>query len=768
MTHRNAAPAVDLSGTWELVFSDDAAIFASPETVEAAGLTLYPATVPGNFELDLHAAGLIPEPFVGMNIAALPRWERTHAWYTCTFTAPPLPADHDALLLCDGLDLDATVWLNGEWLGDAQNALVPHSFPIAPEELHFATPNTLQIHLSAPEISDDDAPPLLFTQANRYDALRARRAPHAYGWDIMPRAVSKGIWRPIRLVYVPKERLETVFLDTLSIAGSARLALHVTARVDGPFYGDTTYEIAIEGRCADSRFAQRTRILHSAARLNVAVPQPRLWWPRGRGDANLYEVTVRLFKNGVELDQTTFAHGIRTVELVRTSVTDETGAGEFLFKVNGERLFIHGSNWVPVDAYHSRDRARIPRILELAADLNCNMLRCWGGNVYEDDLFYDTCDREGILIWQDFALACAVYPLDTEFQRTLADEARAVVRRLRQHPCIALWAGDNECDQAWSWGGRRQDPNRNVLTRRVLPDILLEEDPSRPYLPSSPYIDDVAFARGEKYLPENHLWGPRDYYKSRYYTESLCHFASEIGYHGCPSPESLAQFLSPEKLWPPTGNDEWTLHSTSPVPGIDLYDYRVQLMADQIRELFGTVPDNLDDFAFASQVSQAEAKKFFVELFRASAWRRTGILWWNLMDGWPQMSDAIVDYTFAKKLAYGYLWRAQRPLTLILREPQSWGQELVASSNYREDTPLSFSIRDIESGERILAGDATARADSVTALGRIPYSASWKRLYRIAWTGPAGTDGFSHYLCGNPPFDLETYRRWGRAAGLFS
>lgn len=763
MDFRKDAVALDLSGKWQMAFSQEPRDFRRDTYTDIveAGLTFYPVQVPGNFDLDLHRNGLIPEPFFGMNIADLPRWEQMYCWYSRKFVAPEISENQEAVLSIQGINGHWTGLLNGHGFSGHEQGLAEVLIPQSQfHPLKVDAENEILFALGADRENWIGPKPLDFAQPNRYESLRVRRAPHEYGWDIMPRVVSKGIWRPIKLLYLPKERIENAYLETLSIGASARLVLYFDCKLAASCYAES-YEVEITGRCGDSEFSKRERILYSAGRVNIHIPNPKLWWPKGRGEANLYDITVRIFKNSTELDHVHFTHGIRTIELIRTSTTDEQGSGEFLFQVNGERIFIHGSNWVPVDAFHSRDRERIPQILELAADLNCNMLRCWGGNVYEDDLFYEICDREGILIWQDFSMACAVYPQDAEFQRVLAEEVRTAVRRLRQHACITLWAGDNECDQAWSWGGRRMDPNRNVLTRKVIPDILLEEDPGRPYLPSSPYIDPEAFARGEKYLPENHLWGPRDYFKSRYYTESLCHFASEIGYHGCPSRKSLEKFLSPEKLWPYQNNDEWILHSTSPIPGYDLYDYRVELMAKQIRELFGEVPDNLDDFAFASQVSQAEAKKFFVELFRSSMWRRTGILWWNLMDGWPQMSDAIVDYYFEKKLAYSYLKTSQQPLLLTLREPRDWHQELVACSELRQETPLTFTVTDVESGEVMLRSEGIARPDTVTVLGRVPYSASWKRLYKIAWNG-----GQNHYLCGNPPFHLETYRSWGQKAEL--
>jgi beta-mannosidase len=756
-------PHLDLTGEWSFAYSL-APVDPAPATaaeVAGRGLEVRPCTVPGNLELDLHAQGLLPDPFTGMSMLRVTELERAHVWYSRRFQAEPQPG-RVAELTFEGLDCFADIHLNGRLAGSTDNMLIPHTFAV---DEFLQGDNELLVHIrpAVAEARRYDYPPNAASLPFNEESLYVRKAPHMYGWDIMPRAVSAGIWRPVRLRFRPQERLEYVYLETLSIGpggNAASLLLHYQARTAG----EGEYELSVEGTCGDSTFAQRVRITFEAGHLQIRVPRAKVWWPRGRGDAALYQVTIALLKDGAELDRMTFAHGIRTVELERTSVTDERGEGQFLFHVNGERFFAKGTNWVPADAFHSRDAARLPRMLALADDIGCNMLRCWGGNVYEADSFYDFCDAHGMLVWQDFAMACAVYPQEAAFQQRLAAEARAVVRRLRQHACIALWSGDNECDAAHGWLGRRLDPNRNVLTREVLPRVLQEEDPMRPYLPSSPYIDEVAFAAGGQGLPEDHLWGPRDYYKSDFYRNSWCHFASEMGYHGCPSPTSVREFLSPDKVWPYQGNEEWLLHATSPVPGFEGYNYRVQLMANQVRELFGAVPDTLEEFAFASQASQAEAKKFFVELFRGAKWRRTGILWWNLVDGWPQFSDAVVDYYFRRKLAYHFLKNVQQPLLLLLREPENWRQELVASNDLRDDVEVQYTVTDADTEETVAEGRGVARGDRVTRLGAIPFSMGAKRFYLVDWTTPAGS-GRSHYLAGNPPFDLQQYRRWVKKAG---
>jgi beta-mannosidase len=742
------------------------------EVAALLGSRAYDAQVPGNFELDLLAAGEILDPFVGMNIVDLRRFENHHVWYSRTFTVDDaLPEDgHDLFLVFEGLDCFAEVYLNGEHVASCANMLIPHEIDVT-DRVRQETENELLVHLrpAAVEAARRHPYPVgVASGAQTADALYVRKALHMYGWDIFPRALSAGIWRPVRLEACPVERLEEAYLETLDAGEStARLALAWRGRFDHT--NGHVYEVEVSGACGESRFTQRQRALFRAGRFVFGVPVPRRWWPRGRGPANLYDVTVRLLRDGDEIDRTAFRYGIRTVRLDRTPTTDPGGVGEFVFVVNGERVFCLGTNWVPADAYHSRDRERIPRMFALAEEVGCNMLRCWGGGVYEDDLFWDLCDEKGFLVWQDFALACAVYPQDDAFAHAIAEEAEAVIKRLRNHPSLALWCGDNECDEAYGWH-HRGDPNTNRLTREVLPRALRDHDPGRPFLPSSPYIGPEAYHSPSalpmrQRLPEAHLWGPRDYYKSRYYTEAACHFVSEIGYHGSPSPESVRRFISSDKLWLP-GNDEWLLHSTSPIPGVNLYDYRVELMRKQIRETFGTIPDGLDAFAFFSQCVQAEAKKFFVELFRAHKWRRTGILWWNLIDGWPQFSDAVVDYYFAPKLAFDFLKRSQQPLCLMFREPDSWQQQLVAANDTRDDLPLTYRVRDVENGETLCEGAATARADAVTVLNAVPYTASAKRLYLIEWESEQFGTSVNHYLAGNPPFDPLWYADRLRNAGL--
>ncbi|MCL2519204.1 MAG: hypothetical protein FWF15_11640, partial [Oscillospiraceae bacterium] len=483
------------------------------------------------------------------------------------------------------------------------------------------------------------------------------------------------------------------------------------------------------------------------------------WWPRGYGDAHIYNVRAALLYGSKELDITTSVLGVRTVELKRTAVTSLDNPGDFRFIVNGEPIMCKGSNWVPLDAFHSNDRNRYDEALALFHDTHCNILRCWGGNVYEDHAFFDLCDRYGIMVWQDFGMACALYPRDEEFYEKIRTEAASVVRKLRCHPSIVLWAGDNECD--YNYMGRGMDPNLNILTREILKKVVENEDPARPYLPSSPFVTPEAYATGNPgaHMPEDHLWGARDTFKAEFYHNKTVHFISETGYHGCPSRESLEKFLSSDKLWSYQDNDEWILHCADAFGKHGSYAYRVSLMANQIREYFGICPDNLDDFILASQINQAEAKKHFIETTRLRKWRRTGIIWWNMIDGWPQFSDAVVDYYFNKKLAYHYIKRVQNPVCVMIAEPENWHSEVKISNDTLKSYSGRYRLWDGETDEILSEGEFYSPANSNAHITNLRVSQGEKRLILIEWD-INGEKSYNHYVLGHVPMDLERYKNW--------
>jgi beta-mannosidase len=749
---------ISLDGKWKLFYFPQGKYpVTQPDQIEALRLTPIEATVPGEAALDLSRQGELPaDLFFADNITRLKPYELYEWWYQREFPTPPGIAGHQAELRFHAVDCLATYWLNGQELGTSQDAMIEHHFDVT-GKLNTAGPNVLNVRLKSPVIEatrhNYDPPFTVSAGPTNQEAIWVRKPPHCYGWDIMPRAVSAGIWRSVELVVHAKHEITDLYFTTVSV-DSDHATLWVSYELTTDISQLPELYLKLEGRCGESTFTHDHRVEFTAGRFMVHVRNPLLWWPRGYGDPNLYQVTTQLVQKARVLASRQDSVGIRKAELLRSDTTSLEKPGQFQFKVNDVPILCKGSNWVPADAFHSRDAGRYEKILAMFIDLGCNILRCWGGNVYEDHAFFDICDRNGIMVWQDFAMACAIYPQTPHFHEVMRREAISVVRKLRNHPSIILWSGDNEVDQ--SYAGAHLDPAHNKITREVLPAVIFQCDPYRPYLPSSPYISPEVIASGDaKLMPEDHLWGPRDYFKSPFYTESTAIFVSEIGYHGCPDLSSIKRFVDAQHVWPCTDNPQWTLHSTS----MSGDPYRIRLMANQVKELFGEVPGNPADFILASQVSQAEAKKFFIEMTRLKKWRRTGVIWWNVMDGWPQISDAIVDYYFGKKLAYHYIRRVQQPVCVMVDEPQAWRCRVVVGNDSREDARGHYRLWEADPGKNLLEGDYAVKANENLELGSIPVFHSQKRLFLMEWTAKGKTYA-NHYLLGSPPISLAQYKSW--------
>jgi beta-mannosidase len=770
---------ISLDGVWTLTyFADDAHGTSAPPAPGGAGESVE-AHVPGNVELDLERAGRLPDLFYAANIYRLQELEGHEWWYQRTFEVPASFAAKRLTLLFCGLDCLAEIWINGTRIGTTDNMLVEHALDVT-TAVRTGAENAIGVRIrSAVRAARgfDYSGSTASLETNQ-ESLFVRKAPHMYGWDITPRAISAGIWRSVELRAHDEAEIAELYYHTLELDGAdALLGVHWQIRL-----------AHTDQRKLRLRFVARTpagavELDHIEPARTVAglakirVRDARTWWPRGYGEPATYLVRCELLADNEVLDAREDRVGIRTVELERTDVTDERG-GQFLFRVNGVPIMCKGSNWVPLDAFHSRDAQRYTPALELFDDLGCNIIRCWGGNVYEDHAFFEYCDTHGMMVWQDFAFACAIYPQDLVFLARVREEAIKVVRKLRNHPSILLWSGDNEVDEFYLRLGR--DPGANRISREVLPAVCAEHDPHRPYLPSSPYASPPAAERylrsfrpgpvgdtggrtavqareqARRLMPEQHLWGPRDYFKSPFYASTTAHFASEIGYHGCPNVSSLQRFLSPKALWPWQDNDEWRVHAADQVPAGGRYSYRIKLMADQVGELFGSIPDDLHTFVLASQASQAEAKKFFVESFRMRKWRRTGIIWWNVLDCWPQFSDAVVDYYFAKKLAYWYLKRSQLPVCLAVDEPENWHCGVVACNDTRLPAGGSFAVTDADSGGTLLGGAFSVDANSCRSIGRIRVSHGEHRMLLVNWEIDGRRYG-NHYCLGKPPLDVQWY-----------
>ena len=735
-----------LNGIWSLS--------GRPEYDSSAELISIPATVPGCVQLDMSKAGILPSDlFMGMNVCETEKYEGYEWWYERTFTAPQ--ERERVFLVFEGVDTVAEYFLNGEKFGESENMFISHEFDVS-SYLRDGE-NTLTVHIKSPLIyanSFDHSVKHYMNWGRDVANTSIRKAPHNYGWDIMPRAVTSGLWRDVRL-----EVRDKIYFSQLYALPTDR-SCQILFQMDCAWEEIHGIKIVAKGACGDSTFYGEQMlpfgIRHGRTGIfDISIKDPKQWMPYGYGDANVYDGEVSIYQEGQLIHTAPISFGLRTIVLDRTDTTDGNN-GQFRFLINGVEILAKGSNWVPLDAFHSRDAQRYDQALALVKDIGCNILRCWGGNVYEDHKFFDFCDRNGIMIWQDFSMACNSYPQDDRFKKLIIDEATAVIRKLRNHPSIILWAGDNEIDQLHYYNGL--DPSKNKITRKWLPYAVDENDPSRPYLGSSPYYGPGVTRDNTS---EAHLWGPRDYFKADFYKQSVAHFVSETGYHGCPSLESIKKFITPENLWPYHKNPEWILHSSDQAG----WDERVMLMEKQVAQLFGDVPTDPEEYIFASQVSQAEAKKYFIERIRVGRPKKTGIIWWNLLDGWPQMSDAIVDYFFSKKLAYSYVKRSQAPFVIAADELHSWKLPIYACNDTLEIKSGHFAIKDAESDSVIYEGDFSAAPNTSTLIYSLPIFYSEKKILIFEWTAN-GEAGINHYVCGYPPFSLDEYKSLIKKYGL--
>lgn len=779
------ADSVSLNGTWTLDYWEQQRDpVVSPEGMQGIEYETVSARVPGNVELDLQAAGLIENPETGSNVYLLRPYEGFQWRYRRRFTSPEYSPEDEVSLHFGGIDCYAEVYLNGIHVGSASNMLIDYEYDVTSAIAEPGGENRLEVYIRSSVIEGrKNVLPIISYNFAQVESVYARRAPHTYGWDIMPRLVSAGLWRDVTLEVKPPVHIVDAHWYTCEVntdKNTASVYLDYTITLPVKYQdGRMTAEFTLS-KDGVTKVRSEKKITSHSAREMFWLDNVEFWWPRGYGDPALYEATIRILDgNGREVDSDKRRIGIRTVKLDLTATNSKENPGRFCFIVNGEKIYIHGSNWTPLDAFHSRDAQHLEKAFEIAKDLNCNMLRCWGGNVYEDHAFFDLCDSNGIMVWQDFAMGCTLYPQDPDFQRAIAEEVRSVVLKLRSHPSLALWAGNNENDQTLTLGtlrNFRMDPNDDIVSRVTIPAVLYEFDPTRPYLPSSPYWSRelVATSYSTDNIPEDHLWGPRGYYKDPFYTEAKCIFVSEIGYHGMPNRESLEKMFPKESVYPWSDvktrrwNEDWLTKSVRIFKEWGYTPDRNNLMINQVRLLFGEVPTDLDEFIFASQSVQAEAMKYFIEKFRGHKFEpNTGMLWWNIRDGWPLISDAIVDWYNSPKMAYWFIRNAQKDVCVLMNDAEDGNYPLVAVNDTRTAISGNVTVTDVKTGKVVFKGEYEIGPNGKTTVAEIPQRQD-QGMFKITYTGRDGERLENHYLYGNAPYDLKEYRKLLKKTGMFN
>jgi beta-mannosidase len=618
----------------------------------------HPAAIPGCVYSDLLKAGLIPDPYYRDNEKAV-QWVEKVAWweYRHFFSAGKrFLSDKNPELVFEGLDTYADVYLNGNRILSASNMFLQHRIPV--KGLLKADSNELRVYLRSaltaamPAVLNN---PLRLPAVSDADTLPtspySRKAPFHFGWDWGPRLVGVGIWKEVYLETRPETGIEDFHLITKSLySKSAAMMLKVQLRNPG------AYELKLAVKVGSFRKLFPLKKGEAKQEIQFELPDPKLWWCNGKGKPHLYQTELSLLMADQVLDVKKTKTGIRTIELVQER--DKYGKS-FYFRLNGKPVFMKGANYIPPDHFPDRAERKKKQLLEDCADAHFNMLRVWGGGVYESDDFYRLCDSLGLLVWQDFMFSCALYPSTPEFLQSVQEEVRQQSRRLRNHPSLALWCGNNENETAWhrKWlkgnirysaadSARVWEDYKNLF-HKLIPAWMREEDAQTSYTRSSPSANDDAIIPEKKGFGDTHDWGvwftTGDYTR---YSDTPGRFISEYGYQSHPSLDSWEAFSLPEDR-----NEQSAVmaqHQKHPNGNRKIR---------QFGEQFYPTASDFADLVYKSQLQQADAYAYAIMVHRArqkNPWFGScmGTLFWQLNDCWPALSWSVTDWYGRKKAAW--------------------------------------------------------------------------------------------------------------------
>jgi beta-mannosidase len=687
----------DLCGPWRLRWADGQRgrlEYANRDTTDAA--REFDAVVPGEIHLDLWRAGLIADPYVGANCLAA-RWVEENLWaYRREFDAPAGARESKsrAWLVFEGLDLFATIFLNGQEVGRHENSFYPCRVDVTGKLREGK--NVVTVHLDAGlwGVSDKPSEGYLMTPDQRLHKRHWLRKPQCqFGWDWSTRLINVGIHKPVRLEWTaaPARVDQLVPLVTYQMKeriGVVRARLFVEGLTTEPRAGKLRIDLPELNEGIETEVEIKPGLHPVEATLGVHSVD--LWWPAGHGEPRLYELSVSLEVDGRPIGTRPARVGFRHVRFNQEPHASGKGRN-FVLEINGKPIFAKGANFVPADMIFARvDRGRYESLVALALEANFNFLRVWGGGLYESDDFYDLCDENGILVWQEFIFACGRYPTtDETFTANVLAEAAHNVRRLASHPSLVAWCGNNENEVgAWHWGYDRTGvilPDYS-LYHLLLPRMLRAEDPTRYYQPSSPFSPPDP---GEVFgvndpnrddTGDQHPWTVGFHNTDfRDYRKMICRFPNEGGCLGPVSLPTTLAALGPEPAQQKVASFTWQVHDNS----VDSWGEPSPTDA-MIRQWLGRDIRGMsvEEFVYFGGIVQGEALREYVDNFRRRMFDSAAAILWMFNECWPAArSWTVVDYFLRRTPAFWYVKRAMAPVSLALVEDAGHDQIVVHGIN---------------------------------------------------------------------------------------
>ena len=632
-------PAIELNGSWEFQ--------------QTGSKQWYPATVPGVVHTDLLANKLIEDPFWENNEQKL-QWIGQKDWkYRTHFTVTQaqLAPDHIEIVF-EGLDTYAEVKLNGQTIISASNMFrtwksdIKKALKVGKNSLEVLFRSPIGYNRKKYEAHPYKLPSGSETKEPRVGSF-TRKAAYHFGWDWGPRFVTMGIWRPVKIQHWNTVKLTNVHCYTQAIAPQKK---PTEAKMMAKVTIEASKAAQVKLTLNDTTLTCDLKPGENTIDYPFTVKNPQLWWSNGQGKAHLYTLKVAMEYQG-QITQKNTRYGIRTIELVNQA--DSLGTA-FYFKLNGKPVFMKGANYIPQDVFLPRvSEAQYRKLIEDVKNAHMNMVRVWGGGIYERDLFYDLCDENGILVWQDFMFAGSLYPGDADFVANVQQEVKENIVRLRNHPCVALWCGNNEIDVAWkNWGWQKQydySPQDSTqlwkdylhLFLEVIPQQVKHFDGSRNYTTTSPLSN---WGTAENFNHSSmHYWGVwhgRDPFEK--FKENVGRFMVEYGFQSFPNIETIKKFAADSSL---------SLTSTTMTNRQKSYIGN-GLITKHIKQYF-PAPKSFEEFVELSQKTQAKGMQMAIRAHMSRQPHCMGTLFWQLNDCWPGPSWSVIDYYGTHKLGYG-------------------------------------------------------------------------------------------------------------------